>query len=88
MDHEKLVFDAFEVSPQASNVLSAQGSLVRRFPGQSVALPADIIDDVRFSSWLASELCRLSAEVVSERIPTTTKAKVQVSRSGTPPIRA
>ncbi|RAH70416.1 uncharacterized protein BO66DRAFT_471392 [Aspergillus aculeatinus CBS 121060] len=41
----KVIFDAFQVSPRAEDVLSAQGSLLRRFPGQSVAIPSDRLSE-------------------------------------------
>ncbi|RHZ68728.1 hypothetical protein CDV55_106064 [Aspergillus turcosus] len=75
---QRLIFDAFEVSPRSADVLSAQGSLLRRFPGQSVAISAEKMDDWGFCSGLANDISRLCTETVSEMIPTTTKAKVPV----------
>ncbi|RAK78122.1 uncharacterized protein BO72DRAFT_495654 [Aspergillus fijiensis CBS 313.89] len=71
---KKVIFDAFEASPLAKDVLSAQGSLLRRFPGQSVAIPSDRLSEATFCSWLARDLTRLSTEVVDEMSPTSTKA--------------
>ncbi|PYI01554.1 hypothetical protein BO78DRAFT_423452 [Aspergillus sclerotiicarbonarius CBS 121057] len=75
---DMLIFDAFEASPRGENVLSAQGSLLRSFPGQSVAIPADRLDDTGFCSCLGGEISHLSVETVDEMVPTTKKAGVRV----------
>ncbi|PYI28973.1 hypothetical protein BP00DRAFT_438002 [Aspergillus indologenus CBS 114.80] len=65
----QVIFDAFEVSPRAKDVLSAQGSLLRRFPGQSVAIPSDRLSEATFCSWLARDLARLSTEAAGRTLP-------------------
>ncbi|GKZ98243.1 hypothetical protein AnigIFM59636_002476 [Aspergillus niger] len=74
---DKLIFDAFEASPRAADVLSAEGSLLRQFPGLSVAVPACVVDEPKFCSWLAGEIGRLSSETVDKMVPTTRKAGAQ-----------
>ncbi|RDH27534.1 hypothetical protein BDQ94DRAFT_163521 [Aspergillus welwitschiae] len=74
---DKLIFDAFEASPRAADVLSAKGGLLRQFPGLSVAVPACVVDEPKFCSWLAGEISRLSSETVDKMVPTTRKAGAQ-----------
>ncbi|KAI9376640.1 hypothetical protein BJX61DRAFT_530656 [Aspergillus egyptiacus] len=68
-DMDKIIIDAFEASALSAAVIEAQGSLIRCFPGQSVALPATIADDSLFCEYLAHNLCRLNMEVVREMCP-------------------
>ncbi|KAL3478444.1 hypothetical protein BJX99DRAFT_256564 [Aspergillus californicus] len=77
-DQSRLVIDAFEVSPRSEPVVSALGSLHRRFPGSSVTVPAEKADDPAFCAWLADSLSRLYTEEVEEMIPKTAKAETSV----------
>ncbi|KAL2812570.1 hypothetical protein BDW59DRAFT_167774 [Aspergillus cavernicola] len=77
-DRSRLVVDAFEVSPRSADVVSAPGSLHRRFPGSSVTVPAEKVEDPAFCAWLAASLSDLYTEGVEEMIPKTVKAKVPV----------
>ncbi|PWY86579.1 hypothetical protein BO94DRAFT_597312 [Aspergillus sclerotioniger CBS 115572] len=78
-NHDMLICDAFEAAPCAECVISAQGSWLRQFPGQSIAIPADRLDDAKFCSWLAGEVSQLSTETVNEMVPMSKKAGAQVS---------
>ncbi|KAL4885977.1 hypothetical protein BJY04DRAFT_214168 [Aspergillus karnatakaensis] len=66
---EEVIIDAFEASATSAAVLQAKGTLIRCFPGQSVALPADLIDDSEFCKFLAHPLCRLNLEAVRDMCP-------------------
>lgn len=74
-----IVDDAFEVSSTSAAVIAAKGPLVRRFPGQSVAIPHSMIDDNTFCPNIAEELFKLSAKIVPEMQPKSTKSKNFVS---------
>ncbi|RAL06801.1 uncharacterized protein BO97DRAFT_447317 [Aspergillus homomorphus CBS 101889] len=76
-DRDRLIFDAFEASPRAADVLRAPGSLLRQFPGQSVEIPAAMTEKPDFCSWLAGQISRLFIETVNKMVPTTRKAGVQ-----------
>ncbi|KAJ6061423.1 uncharacterized protein N7446_005543 [Penicillium canescens] len=71
---DKVIFDAFEVSPRAKDVISAPGSLVRQLPGQSVAISGSMLEDARFCTEISSIIARLSTESVAEMIPKSSKA--------------
>ncbi|KAI9929431.1 hypothetical protein MW887_000901 [Aspergillus wentii] len=74
----QVIFDAFEASAQCNPVLAAADTLIRSFPGQSIAIPADKIDEHQFCTYLARNLSRLSVEHVTEMAPKTRKAKANV----------
>ncbi|KAJ5801525.1 uncharacterized protein N7518_003593 [Penicillium psychrosexuale] len=71
---DKVIVDAFEVLPRAKDVISAPGSLVRQFPGGSVAIPGSMLGDDRFCMELSRNLARLSTEDVEEMMPKSSKA--------------
>ncbi|KAJ5124143.1 uncharacterized protein N7515_007968 [Penicillium bovifimosum] len=79
-DREKdvLLIDAFEVSCQDAPVLSSPGALIRHFPGVSVTLSGNKLNDTLFCSYLASSISQLASEEVSEMLPKTTKANTKV----------
>ncbi|KAL4786734.1 hypothetical protein BJX76DRAFT_365229 [Aspergillus varians] len=68
-EQNKIIIDAFEVSSSSADVLRASGPLIRCFPGQSVALPAAMVDDLGFCKYLSHNLCRLNLEVVRDLCP-------------------
>ncbi|KAJ0423879.1 hypothetical protein BJY00DRAFT_309697 [Aspergillus carlsbadensis] len=72
---EQIIVDAFEASATTAAVLEAQGPLRRCFPGQSVAIPADTIDNPQFCEYLAHSLCRLDLEVVREMCPKASESR-------------
>ncbi|KAJ5215355.1 uncharacterized protein N7498_001762 [Penicillium cinerascens] len=71
---DKVIVDSFEASPRAKDVISAPGSLVRQFPGGSVAIPGSMVEDARFCMELSRNLARLSTEDVEEMMPKSSKA--------------
>lgn len=66
--------DAFEALPRAKDVISAPGSLVRQFPGESVGIPGKMLEDTRFCKELSRNLARLATEEVEEMMPKSSKA--------------
>ncbi|KAF9894293.1 hypothetical protein FE257_007796 [Aspergillus nanangensis] len=75
----KIIFDAFEVSARPTDVLATSGSLQRRVPGVSVAIPAETIHEPEFCKWLANTLSRFHIEEVEKMMATTKKAKTTVT---------
>ncbi|KAL4900003.1 hypothetical protein BDW74DRAFT_183142 [Aspergillus multicolor] len=69
IERNKIIIDAFESSALSTPVLKARGPLIRCFPGQSVAIPATMVDDISFCKYLAHNLCRLNTEYVREMCP-------------------
>ncbi|KGO72346.1 Protein of unknown function DUF3645 [Penicillium expansum] len=80
-DKDRLLVDAFEVSPQAKPSLSSSGGLLRRFPGVSVAISADKLADPRFRSYLATTISKLASEEVSQMRPKGIKGGSQVDET-------
>lgn len=70
--------DAFEASPSATDVISAPGSLARRLPGVSVAIPGSMLEDARFCTELSKSIARLATEEVEEMMPKSHKAGIEV----------
>lgn len=61
---DELVFEEFELSPLAADVVGTEGRLARSFPGLAVAVPVSILGDSDFPSMVASTLstmCRQPA---------------------------
>ncbi|KAJ5595016.1 uncharacterized protein N7459_001224 [Penicillium hispanicum] len=75
--HETVIVDAFEVSAKSASVMASSG-LLRRFPGISVALPAEKFNDPSFCSYLASSISQLASEEVEMMLPTAKKANTEV----------
>ncbi|KAL4796142.1 hypothetical protein BDV19DRAFT_398433 [Aspergillus venezuelensis] len=57
------------VSSLSTAILTAPGSLICSFPGQSIALPAAMVEDIEFCKYLSHNLCRLNLEVVRQMCP-------------------
>lgn len=53
---EKLVFEEFELSPLAADVVKTEGRLTRTFPGLAVAVPATLLNQSDFAEMIASTL--------------------------------
>lgn len=70
------------MSPRAKDVVAAPGSLLRQFPGQSVAISGSMLEDARFCTELSNTLARLSTEDVAEMIPSHPKPGYQSLKSG------
>ncbi|KAL3494835.1 hypothetical protein BJX62DRAFT_233805 [Aspergillus germanicus] len=63
------IIDAFEAASTLPSVQGAPGPIIRCFPGQSVSISIQVLDDPRFCDYLAQSLCSLELEVVREIYP-------------------
>ncbi|KAI9776497.1 MAG: hypothetical protein M1839_009531 [Geoglossum umbratile] len=72
---EHMVFESFEASPQAAEVMAAKGSLRRSFPGRAVSVPYSTSRGRLFCDQLASALHDLSVEQVSNVMAKSRKAR-------------
>ncbi|KAF8256412.1 hypothetical protein EI94DRAFT_1669066, partial [Lactarius quietus] len=70
-DHVR--FEIFEVSPQASKVMSTNGKLICSYPGPAVQVSSEVFKDPYFLSELASFLIQMDIDVLDSAV-TTTKA--------------
>ncbi|KAI9818941.1 MAG: hypothetical protein M1832_004109 [Thelocarpon impressellum] len=76
---DRYMFESFEVSPTAEDVMSTQGRLRRCFPGPAVNLEQDRIVDPCFRSAWAQLLVRLDLETPMEMCPVTVKTGAKTS---------
>ena len=61
-DTDEVIFEAFEASARAEDVISSPGSLVRSFPGCVVSIPAQDFHDQHFQVALSTSLSKMSFE--------------------------
>jgi len=61
-DSDEVIFEAFEASARAEDVMSSPGSLVRSFPGCVVSIPAHDFHDQHFQAQLSTSLSKMSFE--------------------------
>ncbi|KAH9033550.1 hypothetical protein EDB85DRAFT_1890221 [Lactarius pseudohatsudake] len=71
VDHVQ--FEMFEVSPQASTVTSADGKLLRSYPGPAVRVSPEVFSNAYFLQELASFLVQMDADML-DSTATTVKA--------------
>lgn len=57
---DELVFEEFELSPLAAEVVKTEGRLTRTFPGLAVAVPASLLNEPDFVTMVASTLSTMS----------------------------
>jgi len=74
---EIVTLECFEASPLAAAVISAKGSLIRRFPAHAVSIPTSTFDHADFQLELAHRLGQLDVEVIQEMLPQSKKAGYQ-----------
>lgn len=67
--NKSMIFECFEASPLAEEVIASDGALKRRFPGHAVSIPREVFADQKFQDELSDVLCRLDVEQVEEMIP-------------------
>ena len=71
------VFESFEVSPKAEDVMTTQGKLICSYPGPAVDIPNAMFEDKRFLSELANFLVRMNDDTL-DAAPTSRKAQSTV----------
>lgn len=71
---EKLVFEAFELSPRNIDVYGTQGRLRRTFPGIAVAVSADLLGQSDFAETVANTLSTMCHQKAPGLQPTSRKA--------------
>ena len=76
-----VIFECFEVSPNAEAVMSSQASLRRSFPGRAILLPAQIFHNSKFINELVDFIHRLDIEQVDEVMSKSRKAYTEVVES-------
>ena len=73
----KVIFEAYEVSALASDVLASEGALVRVFPAHALAISKARFKDPAFLDALCFRLDQLANDVVDEMLPPVSKAGVK-----------
>lgn len=70
----KLIFEAFELSPNNQAVYSTPGRLLRTFPAMAISVDASILQQHDFADTIANTLCTMSRQQVAEMQPESRKA--------------
>jgi hypothetical protein len=71
------IFESFEVSPKAENVMAAQGKLICSYPGPAIEIPNAVFEDEGFLSELVNFLVHMNHDVL-DAAPTSQKAQSTV----------
>jgi hypothetical protein len=71
------IFESFEVSPKAENVMTAQGKLICSYPGPAIEIPHAVFEDKCFLSELANFLVHMNDDTL-DAAPTSRKAQSTV----------
>ena len=67
------VFESFEASPRAENVMATKGKLICSYPGPSIEVPNTIFDDENFLSELVNFLLHMNDDDLSDTAATMPK---------------
>jgi hypothetical protein len=71
------IFESFEVSPKAEDVMTTQGKLICSYPGPAIEIPNAVFEDEGFLSELANFLVRMNDDIL-DAASTTRKAQSTV----------
>ena len=71
------IFESFEVSPKAEDVMTTQGKLICSYPGPAIEIPNAVFEDEDFLSELANFLVHMNHDVL-DAAPTSRKAQSTV----------
>ncbi|KAF8555164.1 hypothetical protein OG21DRAFT_1572590 [Imleria badia] len=74
------IFESFEVSPKAENVMTAQGRLICSYPGPAIEIPNTVFQDDSFLSELANYLVHMNDDIL-DAAPTSRKAQSTVTET-------
>jgi hypothetical protein len=73
LEFANFVLEVFEVSPQNTDVMTAEGKLLCSYPGPAVQVPMDTFMDACFLRELSSFLVQMDVDIL-DSTPTTSKA--------------
>ena len=68
------IFESFELSPKAEDVMTTKGKLICSYPGPAIEVPNVTFNDGDFLSELANFLVRMDKDTLQDAVPTTQKA--------------
>ena len=71
------VFESFEVSPKAENVMTTEGKLICSYPGPAIEIPNAVFEDEDFLSELVNFLVRMNDDIL-DAAPMSRKAQSTV----------
>ena len=71
------IFESFEASPKAEDVMTTQGKLICSYPGPAIEIPNAVFEDEGFLSELANFLVRMNDDIL-DSAPTSRKAQTTV----------
>ena len=71
------IFESFEVSPKAEDVMTTQGKLICSYPGPAIEIPNAVFEDEEFLSELVNFLVHMNDDIL-DAAPTSRKAQSTV----------
>lgn len=71
MEQEATVFEVFEVSPLASEVIAAKGKLIRAFPGPAVEVETNTVSSQEFRDEFSSFIAQMDIDILDEVVKRT-----------------
>ncbi|KAF8555163.1 hypothetical protein OG21DRAFT_1507968 [Imleria badia] len=77
MQEDVTIFESFEVSPKAENVMATQGRLICSYPGPAIEITNVVFKDNSFLSELANFLVHMNDDIL-DATPTSQKAQSTV----------
>jgi hypothetical protein len=77
MEKDVTIFESFEVSPKAENVMTTKGKLICSYPGPAIEIPNTVFKDKSFLSELTNFLVHMNDDIL-DAAPTSRKAQSTV----------
>ncbi|KAG1750414.1 uncharacterized protein EDB91DRAFT_1243991 [Suillus paluster] len=68
LDATTTIFESFEVSPPAPDVMAAKGKLLCSYPGPAIAVPNSVVDSPTFPPELANFLSHMSYDILDSAV--------------------
>ncbi|KAF8127615.1 hypothetical protein EV363DRAFT_1513903 [Boletus edulis] len=69
------IFESFEVSPKAEDVMTTQGKLICSYPGPAIEIPNAVFEEEGFLSQLSKFLVHMNVDIITDAALTSRKAQ-------------
>ncbi|KAF8439864.1 hypothetical protein L210DRAFT_3645838 [Boletus edulis BED1] len=69
------IFESFEVSPKAEDVMTTQGKLICSYPGPAIEIPNAVFEEEGFLSKLTNFLAHMHDDIIPDAAPKSRKAQ-------------
>ncbi|KIJ08194.1 hypothetical protein PAXINDRAFT_18651, partial [Paxillus involutus ATCC 200175] len=77
----RMLFEAFEISPKAEAVMGARGKLVCSYPGPAIEVADEVFEDKVFRSELVNFLVHMNDDTIPDALPVAKKAGSNVEET-------